>query len=55
MPRRTRSPAGDGRSSAVIGAATPFRGASIGFSDKSTNQDACKGAAIKLLYTANPD
>jgi len=37
------------------GGSTPFSGASIGFSDKSTNQDACKGAAIKLLYTANPD
>jgi Flp pilus assembly protein TadG len=37
------------------GASTPFAGASIGFSNKTTNQDACKGAAIQLLYTANPD
>ena len=37
------------------GGSTPFSGAFIGFSDKSTNQDACQGAAIKLLYTANPD
>ena len=37
------------------GGSTAFAGASIGFNDKSTNQDACKGATIPLLYTANPD
>jgi len=37
------------------GGSTAFAGASIGFNDKSTNQDACKGATIQLLYTANPD
>jgi hypothetical protein len=37
------------------GGSTPFAGASIGFNDKSTNQDACKGATIQLLYTANPN
>lgn len=31
-----------------------FDGAHIGFSNKSTNQDSCKGATIQLLYTANP-
>jgi hypothetical protein len=31
-----------------------FAGASIGFSNKSVNQDACKGATVQLLYTANP-
>lgn len=37
------------------GGSTPFAGASIGFSNKSTNQDVCKGATIQLLYTANPN
>lgn len=37
------------------GAATPFTGASIGFRNKPTNQDACQQAVIHLLYTANPD
>jgi len=36
------------------GGSTTFDGASIGFSNKSTNQDTCKGATIQLLYTANP-
>jgi hypothetical protein len=36
------------------GGFTTFTGAAIGFSNKSTNQDACKGATIQLLYTANP-
>lgn len=36
------------------GGSTVFGGASIGFSNKSTNQDTCKGATIHLLYTANP-
>ena len=33
----------------------PFSGASIGFANKSTNQDACQGAVIRLRYTASPD
>jgi hypothetical protein len=33
---------------------TEFAGASIGFNNKSTNQDTCQGATIELLYTANP-
>ena len=37
------------------GGSIPFAGASIGFNDKSTNQDACKGATIQLGYTANPN
>ncbi len=37
------------------GGSTAFEGATIGFSNKSTNQDACKGATIELLYTANPN
>ncbi len=36
------------------GGSTAFAGASIGFSNKSTNQDTCKGATVQLLYTANP-
>ncbi len=36
------------------GGSTGFAGASIGFDNKKTNQDACKGAAIHLLYTVNP-
>jgi hypothetical protein len=32
----------------------PFSGASIGFRNKATNQNACKDATIHLLYTANP-
>lgn len=35
------------------GASTTFSGASIGFLDKSTNQDACQGATFTLLYTAS--
>ena len=34
------------------GASTNFAGASIGFADKLTNQDACQGATVTLLYTA---
>ena len=30
----------------------PFSGASIGFIDKSTNQDACQGARVTLRYTS---
>ena len=36
------------------GGTTGFAGASIGFNNKLTNQDGCKGATIRLLYTANP-
>ena len=36
------------------GGATPFAGASIGFKNDTSNQDACQGATIHLLYTANP-
>lgn len=36
------------------GGSTPFEGASIGFGDTATNQDACQNAAVHLLYTANP-
>ncbi len=35
-------------------ASTPFAGASIGFNNKNTNQDACQNATVHLLYTANP-
>ncbi|MGS0688009.1 hypothetical protein ACVBEQ_23105 [Nakamurella sp. GG22] len=42
-----------GRTLAPGGSIT-FAGASIGFSNKSTNQDTCKGATVHLLYTANP-
>ena len=36
---------------------TAFRGATIGFSNKSANQDACKvkGATTELVYAANPN
>lgn len=33
------------------GASTTFAGASVGFADKATNQDACQGATLTLLYT----
>jgi hypothetical protein len=36
------------------GATTPFAGASVGFSNKTSNQDACQGATVHLRYTANP-
>ena len=36
------------------GKTTPFAGASIGFNNDTSNQDACQGAAVHLLYTANP-
>lgn len=32
------------------GASMPFSGASIGFSDKPTDQDRCQGATVLLLY-----
>lgn len=36
------------------GGSAPFTGASIGFSNKSSNQDVCKGATVHLRYVANP-
>lgn len=33
------------------GGSTTFTGASVGFSDKSTNQDACQRATVHLRYT----
>jgi hypothetical protein len=36
------------------GASTGFAGASIGFSDKVVNQDACQSATVQLRYIANP-
>lgn len=36
------------------GASVPFEGASIGFRSTATNQDACQGATIRLLYTVVP-
>ncbi len=37
------------------GGSTTFAGASIGFSNKSVNQDACKRATIHLRYTTVPE
>jgi hypothetical protein len=37
------------------GVSTTFAGASIGFSNKSSNQDACKRATIDLRYTTVPE
>jgi hypothetical protein len=37
--------------SLIGGASTVFAGASIGFVDKPTNQDACQGATVGLLYS----
>ena len=37
------------------GGSTTFAGSSIGFSNKSTNQDACKRATIHLRYTTVPE
>jgi hypothetical protein len=37
------------------GGSTSFAGASIVFSDKTSNQDACQDAIVHLLYTANPN
>jgi hypothetical protein len=34
------------------GEAATFTGATIAFLNKATNQDACKGATVNLLYTA---
>lgn len=35
---------------AANGGSAPFTGALIGFLDKPTNQDACKGATVHLIY-----
>jgi len=43
-----------GQPLASYGGSTAFAGASIGFDDKSTNQDACQGATVHLHYTVNP-
>ncbi len=40
-----------GRTLDADGGATPFAGASIGFNNKSTNQDACQRATVHLTYT----
>jgi hypothetical protein len=45
----TRMPVG--RTVAAEGGTTIFSGASIGFNNTSTNQDACQGATVSLLYT----
>ncbi len=45
----TRMPVG--RTVAAEGGTTIFSGASIGFNNTSTNQDACQGATVNLLYT----
>ena len=39
---------------APSGGSATFGGARIGFTNKSTNQDACKGASVTLLYTVDP-
>lgn len=36
------------------GGSTAFTGASIGFRNKTVNQDSCQHAVVHLLYTANP-
>jgi hypothetical protein len=36
------------------GGSASFAGASIGFADQATDQDACQRATVHLLYTANP-
>ena len=36
------------------GASTPFGGATIGFSNKVTNQDRCKNAVVHLRYITRP-
>jgi hypothetical protein len=35
------------------GGSTAYEGALLSFGNKSINQDACKGATVELLYTAN--
>lgn len=48
----TRMPVGR---TLVPGGSTSFAAASIAFSDKTSNQDACQDATVHLLYTANPN
>lgn len=36
----------------AAGANAPFTGATLGFNNKTTNQDGCKGATVVLGYTA---
>jgi hypothetical protein len=38
---------------APSGGSAAFGGARIGFTDKSTNQDACQRASVNLLYTVD--
>ena len=35
------------------GASTGFTGATLGFNNKATNQDGCKGATVNLAYVSN--
>jgi hypothetical protein len=35
------------------GGSAEFSGAALAFNDKSTNQDACKGARVDLHYAAS--
>jgi LPXTG-motif cell wall-anchored protein len=41
-----------GHTLAADGGSTVFSGASLGFADKTTQQDACQRATVHLLYTA---
>jgi hypothetical protein len=43
-----------GKMLAPSGGSATFGGARIGFTNKLTNQDACKGASVTLLYTVDP-
>lgn len=43
-----------GRTLGPDGGAATFSGASIGFANEATNQDACRRATVHLRYTANP-
>jgi LPXTG-motif cell wall-anchored protein len=43
-----------GRTLDPDGGSASFSGASIGFADKTVNQDACQRATVHLRYTANP-
>ena len=40
-------------SDVAAGASASFTGATLGFNDKLTNQDACKGATVNLAYVSN--
>ena len=35
------------------GQTVPFSGPTLGFNDKATNQDGCKGATVNLAYSTN--